>query len=58
MMEELYTRADVASHKTAEDLWIIISNNVYDVTQFQEKHPGGEKSKQCIRTPPGPTAGD
>jgi len=36
-----YTAADVAKHKTQDDLWLIIDGNVYDVTEYVDEHPGG-----------------
>lgn len=50
-METKYTRAEVALHKTPDDLYIIISGKVFDVTEFQHKHPGGIKSKRCSGPP-------
>ncbi|KAF3018873.1 hypothetical protein E8E14_008507 [Neopestalotiopsis sp. 37M] len=38
-----YTARQVAEHKAANDLWIIVDNDVYDVTRFQHDHPGGHK---------------
>lgn len=32
--------ADVATHNKATDLYVIIDENVYDLTDFQEDHPG------------------
>ncbi|KIK69028.1 hypothetical protein GYMLUDRAFT_35069 [Collybiopsis luxurians FD-317 M1] len=32
---------DVAEHKDASSCWIIIKNQVYDVTEFLSNHPGG-----------------
>lgn len=43
-MSKRFSTADVASHKTASDLWIIVDEDVYDLTNFQEEHPGGKKS--------------
>ena len=36
-----YTAADVAPHNTAKDCWLIIENQVFNVTQFLVEHPGG-----------------
>ncbi|MEN9582397.1 MAG: hypothetical protein RL641_351 [Candidatus Parcubacteria bacterium] len=36
-----HTPEDVSSHTTANSCWIIISNKVYNVTQFLNSHPGG-----------------
>lgn len=40
---KLYTLAEVANHTERNDLWLIISNKVYDLTSFLDKHPGGEE---------------
>lgn len=37
-----FTRAEIALHNTKKDCWLIIHDNVYDVTDFVENHPGGE----------------
>lgn len=36
-----FTVADVAKHNSSSDCWLIINNNVYDVTSFLGDHPGG-----------------
>ena len=38
-----YTLEDVAPHSKAEDCWIVIEDNVYDMTPYIKKqiHPGG-----------------
>ena len=38
-----YTLEDVATHSKAEDCWLVIEGNVYDVTPYIQKqiHPGG-----------------
>ena len=35
-----YTRKDVSLHNKRNDLWVIINENVYDLTKFQKIHPG------------------
>lgn len=47
-MSKRFSAADVASHKTASDLWIIVDEDVYDLTNFQEEHPGGKKSTSAL----------
>ncbi|GIC89047.1 uncharacterized protein Aud_005448 [Aspergillus udagawae] len=39
----IYSLQDVSRHNTTKDLWIVIEKEVFDVTQFQAEHPGGEK---------------
>lgn len=42
--QKLYTMAEVAQHATANDCWMIVNGNVYDLTSFLEQHPGGVAS--------------
>ncbi len=35
--EKSITWEEVAKHKTAESLWIVVDNKVYDVTGFMEE---------------------
>lgn len=39
-----YTLAEVSEHSTADDCWIVINGDVYDVTPYIARgvHPGGE----------------
>ena len=43
-MAQTYEAGDVAKHNKPDNLWIIVDEDVYDVTKFQEEHPGGKKS--------------
>ena len=43
-MSQRFSTADVASHNEADNLWIIVDEDVYDLTKFQDDHPGGKKS--------------
>jgi cytochrome b involved in lipid metabolism len=38
-----YSKKEVSKHTDKASTWIIIHNNVYDVTKFLEEHPGGEE---------------
>ena len=38
----VFTRQQVADMKAAGKLWMIIHDNVYDVTDYQHEHPGGK----------------
>ncbi|MCL4354401.1 hypothetical protein M1349_02915 [Patescibacteria group bacterium] len=35
------TTAEVAKHSSSDDCWMIISNKVYDFTDYMNSHPGG-----------------
>lgn len=43
-MSGTFSTSDVSSHNSAKDLWIIVDGDVYDLTKFQDDHPGGKKS--------------
>merc|ERR1711934_347741 len=36
------TAEEFLKHATEEDLWLLIGGKVYDVTQYQEEHPGSD----------------
>lgn len=38
-----YSKSTVAKHRTAADCWTIVDGNVYNLTKFVAKHPGGRK---------------
>ncbi|OAR02648.1 hypothetical protein LLEC1_04433, partial [Akanthomyces lecanii] len=47
-MSKTFTVSDVASHNKADNLYIIVDGDVYDVTKFQDDHPGGKKILQRV----------
>lgn len=38
-----YTQEELAKHSTKEDCWLVVDNNVYDVTKFIPMHKGGDQ---------------
>lgn len=36
-----YTLADISAHNSKSDCWMVIDNDVLNVTSFIDKHPGG-----------------
>jgi cytochrome b involved in lipid metabolism len=38
------TAATVALHNTEKDCWLIVHDNVYNVTSYIPRHPGGPKA--------------
>lgn len=41
MENKIYTWSEVAKHNKDTDIWIVIDDNVYDVTNYSGEHPGG-----------------
>lgn len=39
-----YTSAQVATHASESDCWASVDNNVYDLTSWVSRHPGGSKA--------------
>jgi L-lactate dehydrogenase (cytochrome) len=42
--QRLLSAQQISEHKTPEDCWIVVDNQVWDVTDFLEEHPGGSTS--------------
>lgn len=40
-MSQTFSQSDVSSHNKTESLWIIVDGDVFDLTKFQDDHPGG-----------------
>jgi cytochrome b involved in lipid metabolism len=50
-MSKKFSQADFAAHNKPNDLFIAVEGDVYDVTKFQDEHPGGKKSMySCTAT--------
>ncbi|KAL4796796.1 acyl-CoA dehydrogenase/oxidase [Aspergillus venezuelensis] len=47
-MASTFSKDDVASHNKSDNLWIIVDEDVYDLTKFQDEHPGGKKILQRV----------
>lgn len=39
--DKKFTENDVSMHSTENDCWMIINNNVYELTSYIPMHPGG-----------------
>ncbi|KAF8915236.1 cytochrome b5-like heme/steroid binding domain-containing protein [Mucidula mucida] len=42
-MSKTVTFEQLKSHSTKDDIWLLISGKVYDVTKFLDEHPGGDE---------------
>ncbi|KAF4553169.1 Acyl-CoA dehydrogenase-like protein 4 [Elsinoe fawcettii] len=47
-MSGRFSEADVKSHNKPDSLWIVVDEDVYDLTKFQDEHPGGKKILQRV----------
>jgi cytochrome-b5 reductase len=43
MSDGVYSLEEVGKHTSKTDLWVAVWNHVYDVTEYQEDHPGGKE---------------
>ncbi len=44
------TRSEVATHSSKDDCWTIIDGNVYDLTSYIPRHPGGDDILEACGT--------
>ena len=42
--EKEYTWDEIQEHNKDDDVWIVVNNNVYEVTKYLDQHPGGAAS--------------
>ncbi|KAI9879266.1 MAG: hypothetical protein M1830_009067 [Pleopsidium flavum] len=47
-MSKTFSQSDVSSHNKPDNLWIIVDEDVYDLSKFQDEHPGGKKILQRV----------
>eukprot|EP01104_Vermistella_antarctica_P010624 TRINITY_DN2846_c1_g2_i1.p1 TRINITY_DN2846_c1_g2~~TRINITY_DN2846_c1_g2_i1.p1 ORF type:complete len:507 (+),score=104.68 TRINITY_DN2846_c1_g2_i1:257-1777(+) len=40
--ERVFTQLEVSTHDKPDDAWLIIKDNVYDISKFWRRHPGGK----------------
>ncbi|CAG4961492.1 unnamed protein product [Colias eurytheme] len=43
-MDRIITFKEVRKHRKQDSVWIVIHDEVYDVTAYLEEHPGGENT--------------
>lgn len=41
MSERVITWEEVGKHNSEKDLWVVINDVVYDLTEYSNEHPGG-----------------
>lgn len=45
-----YSMGEVAPHNSKSDCWTVISGDVYDLTKFINRHPGGDEILRACGT--------
>lgn len=48
-MSQTVSKEQVAAHNKSDSLWIVIDEDVYDVTKFQDDHPGKLSTNNHLR---------
>jgi cytochrome b involved in lipid metabolism len=49
-MSGTYSKADVQSHNKPDNLWIIVDDDVYDMTKFQVSRISSQRAQQSANT--------
>lgn len=39
-MTQVYSKDTVSGHNKPENLWVVIDEDVFDLSKFQDEHPG------------------
>lgn len=39
-MAKTFSKDEVSSHNKSDSLWVVIDEDVYDLSKFQDEHPG------------------
>jgi len=47
-MLKSFSQSEVSSHSKSDSLWVVVDEDVYDLTKFQDEHPGGKKILQRV----------
>jgi flavocytochrome c len=40
----IISKEELSRHNTANDCWVVLHNQIFDLTSFAEQHPGGSKT--------------
>lgn len=48
-MSKTFSTSDVSSHNKPDSLWIIVDEDVYDLSKFQDEHPGMASLQSYVR---------
>ena len=43
-MSKTFSADEIAKHNKEGDVWVIVGDEVYDVSKFLPDHPGGKKA--------------
>lgn len=47
---KIFTLDEVSQHNSKSDCWTVISGDVYDLTDFVDRHPGGDEILRACGT--------